>query len=430
MRILWKRIFGKYYCVKQHDITDCGAACLAIVARQYGLKMPISQIREIAGTDRQGTNAFGLIKAAKEMGFTSKGVKACIEHLTTQLPYPVIAHVVKDNLLHYIVIHDNYRNKLLIADPAEGLVTYTLEQFEKIWSGILILLVPEKKFRKENTTTGLLNRFFYLLFPHRRLLVKIFLASILYTLLGILGSFYFKLLIDEVLVEELEQTLHIISIGIIILIVFRVVLYAFRQHMLLYLSQKIDIALIFQYFQHVLELPMAFFDSRKVGEILSRLSDASKIRNAISGATLSVMLDILMVFIGGIVLYIQSSLLFNVTIVFIPFYILVVWIFNKPFHQVHKKEMEQAAEVETYLVESFSGVSTIKAFNGEEETNWETEKRFIKLMRFIFKATLLNNIQFSLHNVITMIAEIVILWLGGRCSSNKRFDKLGTTCFF
>lgn len=129
MKGLWTRLFKRYYCIKQHDITDCGAACLAIVAKQYGLKLPISRIREIAGTDRRGTNAFGMIKAAKEIGFSAKGVKAHPEHLTAQLPLPAIAHVVKDKLLHYVVIHEINKNGLLIADPGEGIVRYNRDDF-------------------------------------------------------------------------------------------------------------------------------------------------------------------------------------------------------------------------------------------------------------------------------------------------------------
>lgn len=407
------RLFKRYYCVKQHDITDCGAACLAIVAKQYGLKLPVSRIREIAGTDRKGTNVFGMIKAANELGFSAKGVKARPEHLTTRLPLPAIAHVIKNNLMHYVVIHEITKRGFLLADPGEGIEWYRREEFEKIWSGVLILMVPEERFKKGDETTGLFARFFSLITPHKRLLVEIFLASVLFTLLGILGAFYFKFLIDEVLAEGLERTLHLLSIGAIILILFRVLLNAFRGHLLLYLSQKIDIALVLQYYRHVLELPVSFFDTRKVGEILSRLSEASKIRNAISGATLSVMIDTLMVIAGGIVLYTQSGQLFGVAAVFIPFYIIVVWAFNKPFRDIHRKEMEQAANTEAYLVESVSGIATIKAFNGEEDASLETEKRFLKFIKSIFKAVWLRNVQSSLQQTLTMVGEIVILWVGG-----------------
>lgn len=252
-----------------------------------------------------------------------------------------------------------------------------------------------------------------LILPHKKLLVEIFLASVLYTLMGLAGAFYFKYLIDTILVNGLIKTLHIVSTGFIILTVFKVLMNAFRRHLLLYLSQKIDISLILTYYQHVLELPMSFFDSRKVGEILSRLSDASKIRSAISGATITVMIDTLMVIAGGIVLYIQSPILFWVASIVIPFYIITIWSFNKPFQRIHRQEMEQAADLQSYLVESISGMETIKAFNGETAATLETEGRFIKFIKSIFKASWMINLQSSLQVALTSISSVVILWVGG-----------------
>ena len=407
------KLFRKYHCVKQHDITDCGAACIATISRQHGLKIPITKIREVAGTDRKGTNAFGLIKAAKELGFSAKGVKGEPQHLTDQLPLPCIAHVIKGNLLHYVVIHKITEKEIIVADPAEGIVKYKPEDFHEIWSGVLILMVPGEKFEKGDETTGLFTRFMGLILPHKKLLVEIFLASVLYTLMGLAGAFYFKYLIDTILVDGLIKTLHIVSTGFIILTVFKVLMNAFRRHLLLYLSQKIDISLILTYYQHVLELPMSFFDSRKVGEILSRLSDASKIRSAISGATITVMIDTLMVIAGGIVLYIQSPILFWVASIVIPFYIITIWSFNKPFQRIHRQEMEQAADLQSYLVESISGMETIKAFNGETAATLETEGRFIKFIKSIFKASWMINLQSSLQVALTSISSVVILWVGG-----------------
>ncbi|NLJ84191.1 MAG: peptidase domain-containing ABC transporter, partial [Halanaerobiaceae bacterium] len=266
---------------------------------------------------------------------------------------------------------------------------------------------------KGDETTGLFTRFMGLILPHKKLLVEIFLASVLYTLMGLAGAFYFKYLIDTILVDGLIKTLHIVSTGFIILTVFKVLMNAFRRHLLLYLSQKIDISLILTYYQHVLELPMSFFDSRKVGEILSRLSDASKIRSAISGATITVMIDTLMVIAGGIVLYIQSPILFWVASIVIPFYIITIWSFNKPFQRIHRQEMEQAADLQSYLVESISGMETIKAFNGETAATLETEGRFIKFIKSIFKASWMINLQSSLQVALTSISSVVILWVGG-----------------
>ena len=153
-------------------------------------------------------------------------------------------------------------------------------------------------------------RFFSLLYPHKKLMIEIVISSVILTLLGMLGAFYFKYLIDEVFISGLLESLHVVTIGMIILTLFKILLGAFRQHILVYLTQKIDISLIFSYYRHVLKLPMTFFDTRRVGEILSRLNDASKIQEAISGATLSVILDSTMVIGAGIVLYIQSSQMF------------------------------------------------------------------------------------------------------------------------
>ncbi len=408
----FKKLFNRYYCVRQFDETDCGAACIATIIKHYGLDLPVTRIRKIAGTDRRGTSALGLVKAAEQLGFIARGVKGEPEDLE-EITLPVVAHMVIDNLQHYVVLHQICEKKMIIADPARGIVKYSLQEFKEQWTGVLILIEPGNKIKAGFRKTGLLTRFLKLIAPHKKLVFEIFLASMLYTILGILGAFYFKYLIDTVLVEGLVQTLHIVSTGMIILTLFRVIMNAFRQHLLLYLSQKIDISLILNYYRHVIELPMNFFDSRKVGSIISRLRDTSKIREAISGAAISVMIDTLMVIGGGAVLYLQSAPLFWVTLAVIPFHGAVVWGFNQPFRKIHRKEMEQSAEMQSYLVESFSGAATVKAFNGQREARKETETRFVGFIKAIFKATWMQNIQVSLRKVLTAVSEVLILWVGG-----------------
>ena len=218
-----KNPFKRYICIKQHDIKDCGAACLATISKQYGLKIPISKIREVAGTDKQGTSAFGIIKATEQLGFTAKGVK--------------------------------------VSKPED-----------------------------------------------------IFFASLICTILGILGAFYFQVLVDDVLQYNLLTTLHILSIGFIVLSLFKILLNAFRSQLLMYLAQRIDIPLMLGYYEHVINLPMNFFGTRKVGEIVSRFIDATSISEAISGATLTIMIDTLMAFAGAVILFTQSCLLFGITL--------------------------------------------------------------------------------------------------------------------
>lgn len=407
------QMFKKYHCIKQHDITDCGAACLTTISRHYGLKYPISQIREIAGTDKQGTNVYGLVKAAEQLNFTAKAVKGNQEAFFGDFPLPAIAHVVIDgSLLHYVVIHKITKKEVLIADPGKGLVKYKPDDFINIWSGVLILMVPTAQFQKGDVTKGLFARFFHLLLPQKRMIFGIFLASLLFTILGIFGAFYFQFLLDEILPYSMQKTLHILSVGIIVLYIFKQLLNAFRTHLLLYLSQKLDISLILGYYHHVLKLPMSFFGARKTGEIISRLMDASKVRDAISSATLTIMIDILMVIAGGIILYSQSTMLFGVTVMLVPLYLTLVWGFHKPFDRLNREQMEKNALLTSYIVESIDGIETVKAYHAESKAIFETERKFVGLLKSVFKFGVFNNVQSSLKGLVQSVGGVVILWVG------------------
>lgn len=314
-RMLKKR----YICIKQHDTTDCAAACLAMIARYYGLSMSIAKIREIAGTDKEGTNAYGVVKASEKIGMTAKAVKGDNKALTSNFTLPAIAHVIKnDSLYHYIVIYKITSKHLIVADPAEGVKKCTVEEFLSQWTGVLILMMPSTNFIKGSTNESVLKRFFLLLIPQKKLILHIFWASLILTAFGILGAFFFQLLIDDILPNNLHKTLNIFCIGLIILSIFKILLNTFREQLFIYLSQRLDIPLILGYYNHVLDLPMNFFGSRKTGETISRFEDASRIKDAISGATLTIMLDTIMVL----------------------FYIALVIIFRKPFEELNRKIME------------------------------------------------------------------------------------------
>ena len=415
----------KYYCIKQHDITDCGAACLATICKQNGYKIGITKIREVAGTDKQGTNAYGVIKAAETLGFSAKGVKGNKEAFFSEFPLPCIAHVIVDgSLLHYVVIHKVTKKQVIIADPGVGIVKLTPEEFfgevhedgkqpKYQWSGVLFLLVKNETFKKGDETKGLFSRFFHLLIPQKKLLLHIFVASLIYTILGILGAFYFKELLDNVLPNGLKKTLMTLSIGVILLNVFKVLLNAFRSHLLLYLSQKLDIALLLGYYRHVLELPMNFFGTRKVGEIISRFNDAGKVRDAISGATLTIMIDTFMALAGAIILYMQNSKMFGITLIIVVLYIVIVISFNKWYERLNRKQMEDNASLTSYMVESLNGIQTIKAYNAERKANRETEIKFVKLLKSVFNLAWVSNLQGSLKVFVELVGGIVILWVGG-----------------
>lgn len=403
----------RYYCIKQYDITDCGAACLATISKQYGLYTSITKIREIAGTDKAGTNVYGMVKAAEQLGFSAKGVKGDQDAFFSDFPLPAIAHVVVDGtLLHYVVIHKITKNEVIIADPAKGIIKITPEEFFKEWTGILILIIPTETFKKGKKTQNIYERFFCLLLPQKKLLMDMFVASLVITILGILGSFYFQLIIDDILPTGIIKTLHIISIGVILLKLFSVVLSVIRSQLLVYLSQKLDIALLLGYYDHVLKLPMNFFGTRKVGEIISRFQDASSIRNAISNAALTVMIDSLMVIAGGLILFLKSKLLFLIAFVMVLLYATLVFSFNKPYKKANEKQMEYNAQLTSYLVESLNGIQMVKTFNGEQTVQIETEIKFIKLLKSIFKLSSITNAQDGLKILVEAIGGVIILWVG------------------
>jgi ATP-binding cassette subfamily B protein len=331
--------------------------------------------------------------------------------------------VVDGTLLHYVVIHKITKKKVIIADPAKGIVKLTPNEFfgeerkgenppKYQWTGILILLIKNDTLKKGRETKGLFERFLCLLIPQKKLVLHIFMASLIYTVIGILGAFYYQALLDDILPNNLKQTLTTLSVGVIALNVFKVLLNAFRSHLLLYMSQKMDISLLLGYYRHVIQLPMSFFGTRKVGEIVSRFNDASKVRDAISGATLTIMIDTFMAVAGAVILYMQNSMMFGIAFFMVVIYGLIVVNFNKQYKKLNERSMESNAQLTSYLVESLNGMQTIKAYNAERKADRETETRFVKLLKNIFDLSCVENVQASLKSSTELIGGVVILWVG------------------
>lgn len=415
----------RYYCVKQHDANDCGVACLVTICKQKGFRTSITQIREIAGTDLKGTSAYGLVKAAEKLGFSAKCLKGSKDDFLSGIPFPCIAHVIMNgNYYHYIVIHKVTSKCIIIADPAIGVRKIKLDDFfgqedgnvnpaTYQWTGVIIVLDKTEQFKKEYETQSFFRRFLHLLIPQIKLLFHIFVASLLYTVAGILGAFYFKELIDNVIPCGSIMMLTTISLSIILLNVFKVSLKAIRTHLLLFLSQKLDISLLLGYYKHIIELPVNFFGTRKIGDIISRFNDAGKLRDAISGATLTIMIDTLMALAGAFVLFTQNAKLLGIALVILMLYFIVVFSFNKLYETINRKHMESNAFLTSYMVESLNGIQTVKSYNAEKKIKKETEKRFVKLLRSLYSLGCVNNLQSSLKSLIEFVGETVILWIGG-----------------
>lgn len=408
-------ILKKYYCIKQQDIQDCGPACLATISKQYGLKMPISKIRESAGTDLGGSTVYGIVQAAEKLGFSTKAAKVeKKEEIYDNLPTPFIAHVIIDDiLLHFVVVHKVTKKYILVADPGRGIMKYKPEDFFKIWTDVLVLLTPTAKFQKGDQTKGLFKRFWGLIKVQKGLLINIFVASLLITFLGIAGSFYYRFLIDDILPNNLNANLHSLSIAMLVLLLFKIITEFFRKILFIYMAQNIDVPLLLGYYNHVVKLPMNFFGTRKVGEIISRFNDGDKIRSAISSVTLTLMIDILMAIVGGIILYLQNVKLFFTCFIPIVLYLALVFGFKNRLKKVNREVMEDNAMLSSYLVESLEGIETVKAFNGEGLVQTKTENKFLKFMKSCLKHGVTYNVQGTLMSVVSGGFGICILWFGG-----------------
>ncbi|RMZ58639.1 peptidase domain-containing ABC transporter [Chryseobacterium nematophagum] len=399
--------------IKQHDIKDCGAACLASVAAYYGRRMPIAKIRQICHTDTRGTNVLGMVQGLEEIGFNAKGVKGGVDALS-QIPLPAIAHVIVNNQLHhYVVIYSVNKDKVNVMDPGYGkMQEYTIKEFSEIWTGVLILLEPNEYFEQKDEKTNLYRRFWNLLQPHKGILLQALIGAIVYTILGLSTSIYIEKITDYVLIDGNKKLLNLLSFGMIIILLFQIIIGAIKSILVVQVGQKMDRHLILGYYKHLLKLPQRFFDTMKVGEIISRVNDAVKIRSFINDAAIDIFVNIFIVIFSFILMFSYYWKLALITTLIIPFYFLVYWVTNKLNKKVERRLMEESADLESHLVESTTSVKTIKQFGIETFANNKTDNAFTKLLKTIYTSALNALFSGNSSEFLSRIFTIILLWVG------------------
>ncbi len=399
--------------IKQHDITDCGAACLASVATHYKLQLPIARIRQFAGTDKKGTNVLGLIEAADKLGFEAKGVRGDLESLF-KIPKPAIAHViVNEKLHHYVVIYEVTREYIKIMDPGDGRFhKKTHEEFAKEWTGVLVLLLPKEDFKAGNEKVSVYKRFWFLLKPHKSVLLQAFVGAIIYTLLGFSTSIYIQKLTDHVLMGTSTKLLNLLGVVMIGLLLLKLVVGAYKDIFLIKTGQQIDSRLILGYYKHLLKLPQQFFDTMRVGEIISRINDAVKIRTFINGVSLNLTVNLLIIVFSFVLMFTYYWKLALIMLIIIPLYAIIYAITNKLNKRTERGIMEKSADLESQLVESLNAVGTIKRFGLEGFANIKTETRFIGLLKTGYKSALNSVFSNSSTGTIAQLFTIILLWSG------------------
>lgn len=399
--------------IKQRDITDCGAACLASVSEYYKLKLPVSKIRQIAGTDQRGTNALGMVKAAEQLGFEAKGVKGRPDALPN-IPLPAVAHiVVKDMLQHYVVIYGITEKHVKYMDPADGgMHKATIEDFSKMWTGVLVLLIPGEKFIAKDDKISNIARFLFLIKPYKSILIQCLVGAILYTVLGLSTSIYVGKITDYVLMGGNTNLLNLMSVGMLIILLLRVFLGSAQSIFMLNTGQQIDARLILGYYKHLLKLPQRFFDTMRVGEIISRVNDAVKIRAFINDVAVTMVVNVFIVVFSFILMFIYSWKLALIMLITIPLYVVLYIIVNKLNRKQERKVMEDSADLESQLVESLNSVRTIKQFGTEDYENLKTENRFVRLLNTIYRSALNSIFSGTTSSAFNFLFTVIILWTG------------------
>ncbi len=456
----------RLHVIKQHDEKDCGAACLAMIAKYYGLSLPLSRFRELTKTDSQGANLYGLANAAAQIGFQAEALQGGIADLTQgvhngTLSLPMIAHTVQDGLYHYVVITGISHHHVCVADPAFGKTRYTIDDFSHIWSGNIMTLVKSPSFREEKTTVGVLRRFLQLLKGQYRLIFCVFLAAVIVMGFGIVTTFSVQYVVDKALqnaeshedhghtedtneaeedasdiqqdnslfdrfilfVEERIQkatdsvdthwtNISIICMAAILICLIQVVFQYIREFLLSRISRSLDIKLMIGSYAQMLHLPLSFFQTLNSGDIISRFTETAVIREAVSSVMLTIVLDSFLAVGCGILLASISLPLFFVALGTVLLSLITVLCYVRPLQRVNHAVMSSEAGVVSHLKETTECMETVKLTNAHSTVMQTASAKMMKLIQNVYHGTLLYASKCSVTGFVNNISVIVIFWIG------------------
>ncbi|GBD07266.1 Lactococcin-G-processing and transport ATP-binding protein LagD [bacterium HR21] len=399
--------------VRQHDPTDCGAAVLASVAGYWGLHLPLALLRQYTMTDREGTTVLGIVRAAEQLGFYAKGARI-LPTMLPDVPLPAIAHmyVAERRWYHFVVLYRVKSDSVLLGDPARGLVQMPMEEFLAHWTGIVIILAPREDFQEAEVGTSRWRLFWRLLRPHQAWFLQAFLGALLFTLLGMAPAIYVGLLFDTVIPTGNTALLHALSAALVGIVLVRAFLGWMRSVLLFHVVQRIDAGLVLGYFRHLLRLPQAFFDARRTGEILSRVTDAVKVRNAISTATLTLLVDATMLATAFALMWLYSPQLALVTTGTLPLYAGVIALVRRPMQQTQRALMEQGAELHAHFTATITGMATVKALTAEVYSQWKAERTFVGILRLLGRSLRQYLTATTAAELLSGLATAVVFWWG------------------
>ena len=408
--------FRKKHYRSQMDQKDCGVASLAMVFGYFGSYYSLARLRELAKTTINGTTALGLVKAAETLGFEPQAIQADMTLFDSpNLIFPFVVHVLKDKeLFHYYVVIGKDKQNIHIADPDPEvrLTKLSRERFEEEWTGTTIFVAPSPNYQPHKDKNQGLTSFLPILINQKGLIINIILATVLVTLINIVGSYYLQSIIDTYVPNQTSSTLSVISICLVIVYALQQILSFAQDYLLIVLGQRLSIDVILSYIKHVFHLPVSFFATRRTGEIVSRFTDANSIIDALASTIISIFLDISMMLMISIILFLQNSNLFFMSLLGLPIYAVIIIAFMKPFEKMNRDTMEANATLSSSIIEDINGIETIKSLASEKTRYQKLDREFVDYLKRSFTYSRAESQQKALKKFAQLLLNVCVLWMG------------------
>ncbi len=410
----------KYPLVTQDGLKDCGVSCLLMIMKYYGGDISKEYLRELTNTTKSGVDAYSLVEAAKKVGFEAEGVKGNINDLVLD-DLPCIAHVViEEKYQHFVVVYkiDRKKKQVLIGDPASSIKKISLTEFETISTGVFLLLNPIKKLPVLKSDNQLLNILFKFLFSNKKILVIIVLLSLFSTVISIVLSFQFQLLLEWVIEYQSTTNLSKYILVFSLFILIKGIMQMLKEKMFIYLNCGLSKHLIMDMYNRILSLPYLYYKNRSTGEIIARIHDLENVQEFISKIIICFSIDlflILFVYLTLLKINLSMTIVLSVMLVLLLFISLVFWHFIYP---CLLKLKEKWSLFNSYLVESISGIETIGNFNLQKYSLVNIFKRY-EGYNSINIVTMKAASYFSwMRDLIEQYGTFVLLIVGGRLVMN------------
>ena len=400
----------KYPFTKQEGLKDCAAACMQMIIKYYNGYISINDLNEMLETTKEGVSAFKIIEVSNKIGFKATGIRLNLLELTKSVTLPVIAHVVINNYNHYVVVYkiDSFKKSVIIADPQSKIKTISFKEFESIWTNVIINLYPVKPIEHRNYEKHL--NYKNIILKNKKTIFQLCYISFIYMILSIVASFYMKYVFDNYL-----SNFHLIFTVFILFIIinlYKIFTNLIRTKILINLNKNIDIDLSLDIFSKILSLPYGYYRNKTTGEIITRYTELSKIRETISKVLLTLFLDLPLCITSFIIMYFLNSKLTMISLIAVLLYTIIVIAYNRILNDTILEAQIKKAEMNTVLIESINGFETIKGLNLYDYINLKFENKYIKYLKNVIRIDSILNIKENLKEIVNQLIEMIIIFTG------------------